>query len=150
MARLIWLVVIAFTVSPLARAEPKENAAPRQMWLVLSPEEHFCAGPSSSWHDPSDPLLLAAGVTAKLDQHEDVRAIKLDAPIRELLKVVPEFPMTMGKIQRFVMREQAIAILRATDSWRTGGSLSHCPRKPREQRQGRGLPASLVTPRCRG
>ena len=70
MARLIWLVVLAFTVSPLARAEPKSNAAPRQMWLVLSPEEHFCAGPSSSWHDPSDPLLFAAGVTARLDQHE--------------------------------------------------------------------------------
>jgi len=70
MARLIWLVVIVFTVSPLARAEPKGVEAPRQMWLVLSPEEHFCAGPSSSWHDPSDPLLLAAGVTARLDQHE--------------------------------------------------------------------------------
>jgi len=70
MARLIWLTVIVFTVSPLARAEPKGAEAPKQMWLVLSPEEHFCAGPSSSWHDPSDPLLLAAGVTARLDQQE--------------------------------------------------------------------------------
>ena len=60
MARLIWLVAVVFIVSPLARAEPNGSAAPRQMWLVLSPEEHFCAGPSSSWHDPSDPLLLAA------------------------------------------------------------------------------------------
>lgn len=33
---------------------------------------------------------------AKLDQHEDVRAIKLDAPIRDLLKVVPEFPSAEG------------------------------------------------------
>jgi len=70
MARLIWLVAVVFIVSPLARAEPNGSAAPRQMWLVLSPEEHFCAGPSSSWHDPSDPLLLAAGVTSRLDQHE--------------------------------------------------------------------------------
>src|ERR1700736_3940079 len=70
MARLIWLTVIVFSVSPLARAEPKGAEAPKQMWLVLSPEEHFCAGPSSSWHDPSDPLLLAAGVTARLDQQE--------------------------------------------------------------------------------
>jgi hypothetical protein len=70
MARLIWLIAVVFLVSPLARAEPKA-AAPKQMWLVLSPEEHFCAGPSSSsWKDPSDPLLFAAGVTARLDQHE--------------------------------------------------------------------------------
>src|SRR2546427_13010029 len=69
MARLNWLIAVVFIVSPLARAEPKA-AAPRQMWLVLSPEEHFCAGPSSSWHDPSDPLLFAAGVTARLDPHE--------------------------------------------------------------------------------
>ena len=70
MARLIWLVAVVFTVSPLARAEPKAAEAPRQMWLVLSPEEHFCLGPSSSWHDPSDPLLFASGVTARLDQQE--------------------------------------------------------------------------------
>jgi hypothetical protein len=71
MARLVSLVVVASTlVSPVARAERAVSTTLAQMWLFLAPEEHVCAAPTSTWHDPSDPLFFATGPTARLDAHE--------------------------------------------------------------------------------
>jgi len=71
MARLVSLVVLGLIASaPVARADSTVSAAPAQMWLFLAPEEHSCAGPVSTWHDPSDPALFAGGPTARLNAQE--------------------------------------------------------------------------------
>jgi len=70
MARLVSLLMLTVTVaSPVARAE-STITAPSQMWLFLSPEEHSCAGPVSTWRDASDPVFFAKGPTARLDSQE--------------------------------------------------------------------------------
>ena len=71
MARLISLVVLGLiSFAPIARADNTVSTAPSQMWLFLAPEEHSCAGPVSTWHDPSDPAFFAKGPTARLDAQE--------------------------------------------------------------------------------
>ena len=71
MARLGPLMVLASTLAAqAARAEPSVSRAPAQMWLFLAPEEHVCAAPTSTWHDPSDALFFATGPTARHDAHE--------------------------------------------------------------------------------
>src|SRR5881392_3720124 len=71
MARLVPLMVLASTLAAqAARAAPSVSRAPAQMWLFLAPEEHVCAAPTSTWHDPSDALFFATGPTARHDAHE--------------------------------------------------------------------------------
>jgi hypothetical protein len=71
MKRSFWLVALALVVvAPMARAEDVVSGARSQMWLFLAPEEHSCAGPVSTWHDPSDAAFFAKGPTARLDAQE--------------------------------------------------------------------------------
>jgi hypothetical protein len=104
MARLMWFVAVVFVALPFARAEAAEGSVPKQLWLFLSPEEHFCAGPAPSWHDASDPLSFAAGVTARLDQHElwaagglpPLLAFRYDTGVLRLLFVGAPTPTKIG------------------------------------------------------
>lgn len=73
---------------------------------------------------------------AKLDQHEDVRAIKLDAPIADLLKVVPEFPSAEGgtpEVPKSV----------------TPAAIGAEPIKPRDQPASANVTANVAPPRER-